>query len=405
MKKLAMKTRYEVINSIKAVYSKTKTRKEKTEIINSLVVSTDLSRSRVKKLLRESIKKRRRKPGSGRKPIYDYRIVPYLEKLWELSDFASGKRFCAAVNDLLDALIRFNEIAIDVAWEKQIRNISSATFDRLIKKTRNRYQLKGRSTTKPGTLLRKHIPIRLGNDWQENQAGYTEIDLVAHCGETVAGEYINTLCLTDIYSSWTKTRAIINKAQKHTFDALEFIRESLPFPLKGIDSDNGKEFINFHLYNYCVQEDIMFTRSRSYRKNDNCHVEQKNWHVVRRSLGYARLEGQRTVDLMNQYYALLDLRINFFDTHFKLIAKEREGPKIKKRYDGPKTAYRRVLDDQTVSQDRKDRLTEIYLSINPIILKNDMMKLHKEIMNRTVGHDLYDSSLKGDISSGLHFNE
>jgi len=405
MKKLTMKTRFEVINSKRNEYLKAK-RTQKTIIIDGLCLTTGLSRDRVKKLLsRNCREKRKRKAGSGRKLVYDHDLDIILLKLWELSDYASGKRFCAGINDLLDALIRFNELAIDLKRENQLRNISPATVDRRLKTAREKYSLKGKSTTKPGTLLKKQIPIRLANQWDENQAGFMEIDLVAHCGETAAGEYINTLNMTDIHTGWTETRAVRNKAQKHVFEALQHIRTVIPFTLKGIDSDNGSEFINNHLFKYCDEENILFTRSRPYRKNDNCHVEQKNWHLVRRNLGYGRFEGQHTVDLMNHYYVLLSFRTNFFDTHFKLVHKHRDGAKIVKRYNGPKSPYRRLLEDPTISQIDKDKLTEIYLSLNPIILKDDMIKLHKEIINRVVGLYNYQLTMKGDHSSELYFYE
>jgi len=279
------------------------------------------------------------------------------------------------MDDMLDALIRAKEYRFDEITLKLLREISPATVDRNLKRAKERFRLRGRSTTKPGTLLKKDIPIRLGTEWNENMPGFVEIDLVAHCGTTTAGEYINTLDVTDIHTGWTETRAVINKAQKHVFEALKNIRERLPFELLGIDSDSGSEFINNELFRYCKEECISFTRSRPYMKNDGCHVEQKNWHVVRRNIGYGRYEGIKAVCIMNQYYALLRLYSNFFLPSTKLISKVRDGAHVRKLYETPVTPFRRVLADDNIPQDSKDELTALFHSLNPVSLNRDMITL------------------------------
>jgi hypothetical protein len=217
----------------------------------------------------------------------------------------------------------------------------------------------------------------LGSEWDDAVPGYVEIDLVAHCGSTAAGDYVNTLDVTDICTGWTETAAVLNKAQRHVFNALLDIENRLPFPLRGIDSDNGSEFINGHLYRYCRQKGIVFTRSRPYKKNDGCHVEQKNWNVVRRNIGYGRYEGKAAVGIMNDYYALLRQYSNFFLPQTKLIGKTRDGARVRKLYDIPKTPYRRLLESDCISECVRASLTEMYVSINPARLKRDMMLLTK----------------------------
>ena len=367
-----MKTRREIIARARAKYGKA-TKKEKGLILDGICEGAGLSRSRAKRLLAangsaESVKKTRK-----REPKYDEEVTAALEKVWAIMDFPCGKRLIAGISDTLDALIRNGEIDIGETVMGKLAVISASTADRLLARSRQGLNLKGKSATKPGTLLKKDIPIRLGTEWDDAVPGFVEIDLVAHCGDTAAGEYVNTLDVTDICTGWTETAAVMNKAQRHVFKALLSIGERLPFPFRGIDSDNGSEFINAHLFRYCKENGIVFTRSRPYRKNDNCHVEQKNWHVVRRNIGYGRYEGNEAVKLMNCYYSSLRQYTNFFQPQAKLIEKTRNGSHIVKRYDSPKTPYRRLLDSVHVSDADKTMLKDIFYSLNPAKLKRDMM--------------------------------
>jgi hypothetical protein len=292
MAKISMNSRLEVIKRHCARYKKA-TKKEKGQILDTVCLATGLSRDRVKKLLCGRVGKAVvPKPGKrGRKTKYGDNVRKALEKVWALMDFASGRRVAAGMGDMLSALLRFGEVDFDEDTLGNLREISPSTIDRLLKHAKERMRFKGVSSTKPGTLLKKDIPVRLGTQWDDAVPGYVEVDLVAHCGTTASGEYINTLNVTDICSGWTETVAVLNKAQKHVFEALMTVKGRQPLPLLGIDSDNGSEFINAHLLRYCRQEGICFTRSRPNKKNDGCHVEQKNWSVVRRNIGYGRFEG------------------------------------------------------------------------------------------------------------------
>ena len=375
MAKLDMETRRRVIDGQKARYKKA-TKKVKGKILDSVCLATGLSRDRAKKLLAnpgQAPMPGKARSGRNRKYGRDARLA--LEWLWPLMDYAGGRRLCAGMDDMLNALIRFGEFPFEENIAGLLREMSPSTADRLLKRAKDSVKLKGRSTTKPGTLLKKDIPIRLGTQWDENSPGFEEVDLVAHCGRTTAGEYVNTLDTTDIFTGWTETRAVINKAQRHVFEALKDIRANLPFGLLGIDSDSGSEFINHELHRYCKEEGILFTRGRPYMKNDGCHVEQKNWHVIRRNIGYGRYEGADAVRVMNEYYALLRLHTNFFMPHTKLISKERDGAHVRKQYETPMTPYKRLLADKRISLETKDRLTEIYVSLNPVELKRAMDKL------------------------------
>lgn len=377
MSKTSMATRKEIIERQRKEYRKA-TKKRKGQILDSICLSTGLSRSRAKHILmKPEARKRKKKPG--KKPFYGTEVRKVLEKIWALMDFASGRRLVAGMKDILLALTTHGELKLSDEVRDKLNRISASTADRLLKTVKEKTQLKGKSTTKPGTLLKKDIPLRMGDEWDENEPGFVEIDLVAHCGETTAGDYVNTLTVTDIYSGWTETVAVLNKAQIHTFNGLKIVGDRQPFPYKGIDSDNGSEFINAHLLRWCKQNKIVFTRSRPYKKNDNCHVEQKNWHMVRRNIGYARFEGQSATDTLNAYYALLRLYCNFFLPQSKLISKERINARVRKRYDTPKTPFRRLLDSDKIPEEQKLTLTDTFISLNPKALLTEMQKLIEEL--------------------------
>jgi len=386
MAKISMKARKEVTGAQKQSYQRAN-KKKKGEILDSVCEMTGLSRDRAARILREKVKPKglmAKKETRGRKPKYDYSALKILKKIWAVMDCACGKRIAAGMNDVLDAMLRFGEISTDKETVKKLREASPATIDRLLSNTKKQFPGKGRSTTKPGTLLKQNIAIRTGTDWDENRPGFVEIDLVAHCGSTTAGEYINTLDVTDICTGWTETQGVINKAQKHVFTAIKETRGRLPFDLLGVDSDNGGEFINDQLYRYCLAEGILFTRSRPYRKNDNCYVEQKNYSVVRRHIGYERYESSQALILMNEYYKYLRLRTNFFMPSLKLESKRRDGAKIIKKYEKPKTPYQRVLESKHISREEKEKLREMYLRINPVEISRKMEKIRRKLEKESV---------------------
>ena len=373
-----MKTRNEIIDAHKHKYQ-IATKKQKKYILNTICESTGLSRDRTTRLLNGSATTKLRKENRGRKPTYDLGLISTLEKIWKLADFACGKRLKQAMPLLIDALQRHGELKLDQKTKDKLTTMSAATIDRLLINSKEKLSIKGKSTTKPGTLLKSNIPLRLGFDWHDAIPGYVEIDLVAHCGETTIGSYVNTLDVTDIATGWTETMAVINKAEKYVFKALMAIEKQAPFNYLGIDSDNGSEFINNHLYRYCLNNNICFTRSRPYKKNDGCYVEQKNWQVIRRNIGYDRYEGLKSVELLNQYYSLLRLYTNFFLPQTKLIEKKRIGAKIIKKYEIPKTPYQRILESKHIQDKVKSELKELYLTINPVYLTTQMELILKEL--------------------------
>lgn len=246
---------------------------------------------------------------------------------------------------------------------------------------------KGISFSRGGSLLKKQIPIRTFADWNEVESGLLEADLVAHCGDTVSGQFLQTLTLTDIYSGWTEPVCILHKSEEEVIEAINQVRVVLPFPIVGLDTDEGTEFINRGLVQYCETNNITFTRSRPYKKNDQCHVEEKNGSVVRKAVGYHRYEGALAQDAFNQLYAVLCLYVNFFQPSMKLLSKERLHASVRKKYDQAKTPYRRLIDSHDVKAEIKSRLTEMYLSLDPAELQLTVEHLQDRLVTLSTTYE------------------
>ncbi len=317
-----------------------------------------------------------------------YRTKAFLDALrrfWALSDGLCGKRLVVFLREFVPLLDRQGRLHIDnETVREQLVTASAATIDRLLAKTKRQSQLKGRSTTRPGTLLKHHIAVRTFADWSDVRPGFCETDLVAHDGGSAYGDFGQTLTLTDVATCWTETEAAKNKARINVFAAIKAARARLPFPLLGLDSDNGAEFINFHLKDYCEQEQITFTRSRAYHKNDNCYVEQKNYSIVRRTVGYYRYDRPHQLELLGMLYQVLRLYTNFFQPVMKLKEKVRQGSKLTRRYDEPQTPYRRVLTHPLIPEEAKAALTRQYESINLIELRRLLTRLQQALFRSAI---------------------
>jgi hypothetical protein len=323
------------------------------------------------------------RPRRVRPREYGPEVVGPLMQIWACLDYMCGKRLAAALGPTVRALERHGELELAPEVRKKLFRISGATIDRLLAPEKRTLRLRGRTGTKPGSLLKSQIPVRTFAEWDEQEPGFLEVDLVAHDGGSSQGDYVQTLDVTDVCTGWSEQRAVLNKAQVWVFEALQEIRNRLPFPLRGLDSDNGGEFINHHLLEYCEREKLTFTRARPHRKNDTCYVEQKNYSIVRRAVGYGRFVGQDAVDTLNVLYDRLRLRANFFLPSMKLVQKERIGSRIVKRYDQPKTPYERVLEAPEVSESVKRRLRRQYRAVNPAQLAREIRGLN-DLLSRLV---------------------
>ncbi len=385
---VTMSTRREIVEKQMKAYKRA-SKKEKSHILTSLVTATGLTRDHLSRVLsgrykyvKQKVIGRRR----GRKPAFRMEHKAILVMVWELLGFPSSRRLKAAMPDVLESLERHGRKVLDPDTKTLMLKMSHGTMDRLLRADRKRLKPFGLSTTKPGSLLKGQIPVRRGTDWDDAVPGFLEIDLVAHCGSSTRGQYVNTLNTTDICSGWTECRAVINKARTHTLTAMKDIQSELPFPLKGIDSDNGSEFINDHFLYFCVEEDLCFTRSRPNRSNDSCYVEQKNWSVVRKAIGYSRFEGNEAVELLNQYYRLLCTVNNYFLPSQKLIDKQRDGGKVKKKHDHALSPYRRLLGDPNVTAKVKSKLKQTYETLDLVQLNLHMNELLSRIQALSLGY-------------------
>lgn len=390
--RLTMKARQEVIHITAGQY-RGASKKEKSQLLDQFIATTGYSRWYARLVLRHEGRRiqtapktillavRKQTPRPRRRPRkYDDKVQTALVKLWRLMDHICGKRLQPLLAELIPRLERFNEFNCERETRAKLLEISAASIDRLLRSERRKHELRGRSGTKPATLLKKQIPIRTFADWDEQLPGFAEIDLVGHDGGIAAGDFCQTLDLTDIATTWTETKAVRNKAQTWVFAALQEIRQNLPFPLLGIDSDNGSEFINKYLVAYCQKEKLTFTRSRPYRKNDNCFVEQKNYSVVRRAVGYQRYDTELQLQILNELYATLRLFTNFFQPTMKLQAKERIGSRVSKRYDRAQTPYQRVMAAASVSEAAKQALQAQYETLNPAALKRKLTRLQQRLL-------------------------
>ena len=344
---------------------------EKGKILDEFTQVTGLHRKAAIRLLnRES----RLSPGKrrGRQRRYGREVVEALKEVWEASDRLCSRRLKPFLPEMVRVLRRHGEQQIDVYMERQLLSMSESTIDRSLRPYRKLGGRKPFSTTRPGSLLKKAIPIRTFADWQENKPGFIELDLVAHCGETVEGFYLNTLCAVDVASGWTECLPVWGKWQEKVRQSVHHMRQRLPFPLLGIDSDNGGEFINQCLYNYCRDEKITFTRSRAYKKNDSCHVEQKNGQVVRRFVGYERYDTKASFECLGRVYDLVRLYINFFQPTMKLVSKTRHGAKVHKVYDTAQTPYHRLVQSDVLTEPKKGELAATYQTLNPVKLRKQI---------------------------------
>jgi hypothetical protein len=369
---MSLKSKRELLEVVRPRYLKA-SKLEKQKMLDEFTSATGYHRKYAIRVLKNQRQVQNHLKGKTKtyKPIYGGEVVQVLEQIWEIYGQICSKRLQPMLPEAMKVLERCKEINITKDTKELLLKISSASIDRCLRPIRCKSS-RGLGTTKPGSLLKSLIPVQTFTAWDEEQPGFMEIDLVAHCGNTTEGQYLNTLTCTDLSTGWTDVTALAHRSQQAVSTAIHHMRQRLPFPLLGIDSDNGSEFINDTLYRYCLDEKITFTRSRPYKKNDQAHVEQKNWSVVRHTVGYDRWETDQEFSILESIHADLRLYINFFQPSFKLIAKERIGNKTIKRYDTAMTPYQRILERKDIPLETKARLMNLYVQLNPAELRRSI---------------------------------
>ena len=365
-------------------------RRVKSRILDELCANTGWHRNHARKALKAALRPKVVAPRrSPRPPIYGPNVIAALTACWLVLGMPAGKRLAPMLDELVAVLRHFGELVIDDDTAELLVSMSAATIDRRLAGERAKRQLKGRRATKPGSLLRSQIPVRTWADWDDARPGFVEIDLVSHDGGNPLGPFAFTLTVTDVATGWTENRSVPSKEAKCVLGALESIANKMPFPILGVDSDNGAEFINVYLFLWCRKREITFTRARPTNKNDGCHVEQKNWAVVRTVVGYHRYDTAPELLLINEIWQLQSQLTNFFYPQQKLVSKVGDGAKVTKRYDTATTPFRRAVNHPDTTVDRMAALARTHALINPAATQRQIHALAAQLLNMTTSKSQY----------------
>jgi len=355
----------------------------KSRILDELCANTGWHRNHARKALKAVRQPKVVTPRSPRPVKYGPDVIAALTVCWTVLGMPAGKRLAPMLGELVAVLRHFGELTIDEDTAELLVSMSAATIDRRLADERAKHQLRGRVGTKPGSLLKSQIPVRTWAEWDDARPGFVEIDLVWHDGGNPRGPHAFTLTVTDIATGWTENRSVPDKTAKCVLRALNDIARKMPFPLLGVDSDNGSEFINDHLLQWCQGRQITFTRARPANKNDGCHVEQKNWAVVRTVVGYHRYDTAAELLLLNEIWQLQSKLTNYFYPQQKLISKVRAGAKVAKKHDKATTPFHRAIDHPTMSVERIVALTRTYSLINPAATQSQVQALTAQLLTLT----------------------
>jgi hypothetical protein len=391
-RQMQMTTRMELIQAVRERYLKA-AKDAKQVILDEFVATTGYHRKHAIRLLGRP---RPGKPTDRRhKRVYEAAVEQALIVLWEASDRLCGKRLKSLLPILIDAMTRQGHLALDAEVQRLLLAVSPATIDRLLKPTREATRTKPRRS-RINTAIRKAIPVRTFADWKDPVPGYCEADFVAHCGGNMGGRFVHSFVFTDVASGWTECIPVLVREQSVVVEAIGKVRLLFPIPLRGLDTDNDSAFINETLIEYCATTNLEFTRSRAYRKNDQAWIEQKNGAIVRRLVGYGRLEGTAGAATLSRLYAASRLYVNYFQPSFKLQSKSREGAKLIKKYDVPQTPCQRLLASSRVDEQIKTRLQQEFAQLDPVRLLEEIRSAQQALANLVMGKSLDPETVAGE---------
>ncbi len=378
MGQISMATRDELVVALAGRYASSN-RTERGRILDEFAAVSGLHRKHAMRLLRAGQPGSRSGPRPARR-LYDDAVREALIVTWEASDRVCGKRLRPLVPILVEAMERHGHLQLTPAVRAGLLAMSAATIDRALHDARAPGGGRKRRHAPPAAAIRRSVPVRTFDGWDDPAPGFVEADLVAHSGPTAKGSYVQTLTLTDIATGWTECTPLLVREQTLLTEALSEVRKHMPFRLLGFDTDNDSVFMNETVKTYCDDTGLVFTRCRPYRKNDQAWVEQKNGAVVRHAVGYRRYEGLEAAAALARLYAALRLFVNFFQPSFKLAGKVRDGAKVRKKYHSPATPYQRLLADTRTSEEVRRRVTATYVTLDPVRLLQTIRTAQQELV-------------------------
>jgi len=395
---LSSRSRQELIRALRSRYQEG-SRSAKGRILGELVAVSGYQRKSAIRILRSDPTRGERASARGRRRQYDEAARQALIIVWEASDRICSKRLRALLPVLVGALECHGHLCFEPSVRAGLMAMSAATMDRLLCEVKA--TARGRRCPKRPSAVQRQVPIRTFTDWHEPEPGYLEIDLVAHCGGLIGGHYVHTLCLTDMASGWTECVPLLVRDGALVVEGIRGARHALPFAMAGIDVDNGSEFLNDIVLGYCFANGIGVTRSRPHYKNDQAWVEQKNGSVVRRFVGYHRLEGHDAVVALSRLYAAIRLFVNFFQPSFKIKEKIRVGARVQKRYHDPRTPCQRLLGSPVIAEQTKLQLIEVAGQLDPLQLLSEIRRMQQHVAQLALGQRMPDPAGANDDLSGF----
>jgi hypothetical protein len=395
--RLTMDQKRALTGKLAAHYRGLKGRAARTQVLNDVVRATEYNRhyaawvcrnfdkERIVRatdgtVIRLVVGRRNKRHCRARPRKYDGAVKSLLVYVWDCFDQMCGKRLVALLPQMLALLLKYKKVSKTDATYQKLQQISAATIDRLLKEERARRRLKGIAHTRPSTALKNSIPVVVSSELRTEEPGHYQIDLVGHDGGNPNGHFAFTLTAVELYSGWVEPRSMLNKAHRWSKQAIESVKSSSPIAVKSLHSDNDSSFLNEPLQSWCAQHSIPYRRARPYHSNDTCYVEQKNYNIVRQTVGYARYETEEEVALMGKLYEKLRLLINYFYPSMKLLEKKRVNGRIRKRYDRPKTPAARLLESAVVPAAAKRRLRQQLRTLDPLVLRKQISDMQTRLL-------------------------